>query len=193
MDNDLIRKRLRHFFHSNSFHYILAAVIVVDLAIVLTDIILLLSYCEDIPNGIEQVVDRLLYVSLTILGLFIIELSVQMYAFGIKKWCEAPLHIFDFGIVFVTFILEIVLHQHLDRVETTVGLLVGFRLWRLVRVVHVTTEALELKYETEMDLLKQKMAVLKGHLAKYKEANPEMALIIDGYDQTDESPTESVY
>jgi len=135
-----------------------------DLAIVLTEIILLLIYCDDIPHDVEEVVENLIYVSLTILAGFIFELSLQMYAFGLKEWCKAPLHIFDFVIVVITFVLEIVFHNHSEQVEATVGLLVGFRLWRLVRVVHVTTEALDLKHESEVEFLRGKVKDLEAQL-----------------------------
>ena len=142
------RKKLRTYFHGNTFHIILAILIVLDLSIVLTDIILLLIYCDHIPHDIEVVVEDLTIVSIIILGTFLIELSIQMYAFGIKEWWKNCLHAFDFIITFVTFVMEIIFHNN-TKVESMIGLLIVFRLWRLVRVVHITTEALELKHESE--------------------------------------------
>merc|ERR1712176_1017581 len=112
-----IRKRLLTFFHSNRFHYILAGLIVLDLAIVLTDIILLLLYCDDMPDGVEDVIEDLVYASLTILGLFIIELSLQVYAYGPKEWCSHPLQVLDFVIVIAAFVLEAYFHAESERVE----------------------------------------------------------------------------
>eukprot|EP01084_Bolivina_argentea_P103077 184659_1 len=165
MNSEEIRKKLRHFFHSNLFHYLLAILIVVDLAIVLLDIILILIYCDEIPHDIEEAIHELVYVSISILGVFLIELSLQMYAFGIKEWASECLHVFDFIIVSTTFILEIVMHGN-ERVESMVGLLIVFRLWRLVRVIHVTTEALDLQHESELHELKEKCKHLQQQLEK---------------------------
>mmetsp|Transcript_6463 Transcript_6463/g.10211 ORF Transcript_6463/g.10211 Transcript_6463/m.10211 type:complete len:207 (-) Transcript_6463:99-719(-) len=143
-----LRKRLRRFFHSNLFNYTLAALIVCDLCIVLTDIIFLLVYCDDIPHHIEVVIEDLPIVSIVILGCFLMELALQMYAFGPRQWLSECLHTFDLVVTLLTFVMEIVFHGN-EKVESVVGLLIVFRLWRLVRVIHVTTEALELKHETE--------------------------------------------
>ena len=169
MNNEQIRKKLRHFFHSNLFHYLLAILIVLDLAIVLLDIILLLIYCDDIPHDVEEAIHDLVYVSVTILGIFLIELSLQMYAFGIKEWASECLHVFDFVIVSTTFILELVMHGN-EAVESMIGLLIVFRLWRLVRVIHVTTEALDLQHETEVDELKEKIEHLQEELRKLRKS-----------------------
>ena len=160
-------KKLRHFFHSNLFHYLLAILIVIDLAIVLLDIILLLIYCDGIPHDVEEAIHDLVYVSVTILGVFLFELSLQMYAFGIKEWASECLHVFDFIIVSTTFILEVVMHNN-KTVESMIGLLIAFRLWRLVRVIHVTTEALDLQHETEIDHLKEKIESLEEELEKLR-------------------------
>lgn len=176
------RKKLRHFFHSNTFHVLLTVLIVLDLSIVLTDIVLLLIYCDDIPHGIEIVIEDLVIISIIILGIFLIELSLQIFAFGVKEWFQNCLHVFDLIVTLLTFIMEIAFHNN-SKVESVVSLLIVFRLWRLVRVIHITTEAVELKHETEQiehqhkdeELLKrynqlqQENEQLKDELNKYKQ------------------------
>ena len=136
------RKKLRHFFHSNTFHYALTIFIMLDLSIVVADIIIILIYCDDIPHDVEVVFDDLVIISLTILALFLVELSTQMYAFGPIEWLSHPMHVFDLVITLITFIAELVLHGN-KSAESATGLLIVFRLWRLVRIVNVTAEALE--------------------------------------------------
>ena len=41
MDSTEFQKKLQHFFHSHTFHYILAGMIILDLIIVLFDLIVL--------------------------------------------------------------------------------------------------------------------------------------------------------
>eukprot|EP01083_Nonionella_stella_P315494 1139837_1 len=96
-DND-VKNKLRNFFESNLFHLLLGILIVVDLAIVLLEIILLLLYCDDIPHDIHVATQDLIYISIGILGLFMIELSLHVYAYGAKEWCCKPLHVFDFAV-----------------------------------------------------------------------------------------------
>ena len=47
-----------------------------------------------------------------------------------------------------------------------IGLLIAFRLWRLVRVMHVTTEMLDLQHESEVGHLKAQIESLQDKLDK---------------------------
>ena len=49
-------------------------------------------------------------------------------------------------------------------IESIVGLLIVFRLWRLVRVIHVTTEALDLGNEIKNHQLKETIERLESQL-----------------------------
>ena len=159
MDTESLRKQLRTFFHSATFHIILATLIAIDLSIVLFDIIILLIYCEDdIPDTLKQIVDKAPYASIAILGVFLIELTIQIYAFGYKQWTKNCMHVFDFIIVLITFIAEIVLHTVHSSLQSVVGLLIAFRLWRMVRVIHVTTEIMDLKSESKIKFSMSKVA-----------------------------------
>ena len=161
------KAKLKHFFHGKLFHMLLTILIVIDLIIVLTDIVVIMIHCDDIPHHIEEMLHVFFYISVTILSVFFIELCLQMYAFGIIKWMKDCLHVFDLCIVTSTLIAEILLHGN-PKAEGIVGLLIGFRLWRLVRVVHVTTEALDLQHEMERDKLLNKIKRLKHQIRKYR-------------------------
>ena len=169
-----IRKKLRRFFNGKLFHAILALLIGIDLIIVLLDIIFALIYCNDIPHDIEEAIEILGIFSIIILGVFLIELFAQIYAFGWNEWRKETLHIFDLSIVLITFILEIVFHGN-ESVESMVGLLIVFRLWRIVRVIHVTTEVLEYhdeqedkEYEDKIKELSQENERLKKELKELR-------------------------
>merc|ERR1712154_301682 len=92
--------------------------------------------------------EYLVFVSIAILAIFLVELSLQIFAFGAKEWLSDYMHVFDLVITLITFLFEIIYHKK-PSVQSMFGLLIVFRLWRLVRVIHVTTEALELKHENE--------------------------------------------
>eukprot|EP01083_Nonionella_stella_P078530 214978_1 len=164
-----IRIKLQEFFESDWFHAALGILITIDLSIVLLEIALILLYCEDIPHNIHSTTHNLVYVSIGILGVFLLELTLQMYAFGPKPWCSHCLHVFDFIVVLVTFVAEIYFLND-ERAEALVGLIIVFRLWRLVRVIHVTAEALENQSEMQVHHMKQKIKELEKRLSKYEAA-----------------------
>ena len=48
------------------------------------------------------------------------------------------------------------------------GLLIIFRLWRIVRIIHITSEANELKEESHKHLIEKKIEKLKKNLLIFK-------------------------
>lgn len=78
------------------------------------------------------------YISLSITTLFLVEIPLDLYAFGHQYYNpfggirHASLHLFDGVIIVTTFMLEAVLK---GRERELAGLLVIFRLWRLVKLV----------------------------------------------------------
>ena len=168
------RRKLRHFFHSHKFHWILGTLIAVDLTAVLTDIALLIIWPQGSyrPPTVAWLETYLPYFSIGILSLFFIELLIQVFAFGVVKWFRNGFHIFDFVVVLATLIIEIVAHVLFHHEVTTVfGLAIIVRLWRVIRVIHVTTEALDLPHEEEVHELKKKIKMLERELSKYQAFN----------------------
>ena len=90
---------------------------------------------------------------------------MEMYAWGIKRFVFAAkgFYVFDFVVVAVTFFGEIWFLGNKEA-ESIIGLLMLFRLWRLVRVIHVTTEGFHLLHEEQMHKLKQQIKELNGKL-----------------------------
>jgi hypothetical protein len=62
---------------------------------------------------------------------------IQLLCFGFK-WLKRFSHIFDATIVIASLVLELVLRS--SQYEDVVGLLIVFRLWRIVRVLHAAEE-----------------------------------------------------
>ena len=165
------RAKLRDFFHSNTFHFALGILIFTDLGIVLADIGLYLHYHENMPPRAKLVTHYLTWCSIVILTVFFIELCAQVFAFGASKWFHSWMHIFDFCVVLITLIAEIVVHLWLhNELSSLVGLSIIFRFWRVIRVVHVTTEALDLPHETEIHKLEHRIKELEEQLKKYEAA-----------------------
>jgi hypothetical protein len=84
------------------------------------------------------------HVSLAITTLFLIEIPLQLWAFGVRYYNPIRgsgdgervmfgwLHLFDAAVIVTTFILEVVLK---GRERELAGLLILLRLWRLVKLV----------------------------------------------------------
>jgi hypothetical protein len=78
------------------------------------------------------------HISLFITTLFLIEIPLSLWAFGLEfinpfgRVQHAGLHIFDMLIIITTFTAEIVLR---GKEREIAGLLIFLRLWRLVKLV----------------------------------------------------------
>ena len=78
------------------------------------------------------------HLSLVITTLFLVEIPLSLWAFGLRfinpfgPVPHASLHAFDSLIIITTFVLEIILR---GKERELVGLLVILRLWRLVKLV----------------------------------------------------------
>lgn len=84
------------------------------------------------------------HVSLAITTLFLIEIPLQLWAFGVRYYNPIRgsgdgervmfgwLHLFDAAVIVTTFVLEVVLR---GRERELAGLLILLRLWRLVKLV----------------------------------------------------------
>lgn len=89
------------------------------------------------PEGPEWL-EVLAHISLVITTLFLIEIPLTLWAFGLEfynpfgKVTLARLHLFDAAIIMATFVLEVVLK---GRERELAGLLIILRLWRLIKLV----------------------------------------------------------
>ncbi|GAA5892549.1 hypothetical protein JCM5296_006160 [Sporobolomyces johnsonii] len=85
---------------------------------------------EDVP--VMEILDLL---SIFITGLFVLEIPLDLIAFGIPHYTSAthwPLHCFDAVVVVVAFVVEIGVKGPLHEIAS---LLIVLRLWRLIKLV----------------------------------------------------------
>ena len=119
-----------------------------DAICVLADLVY--TFLHDSCNGPEEDptwLEVFSIISLVITSLFLIEIPLASYAFGIQYYnpfgsrLHSSLHFFDAMVILVTFILEVVLR---GKERELAGLLVVLRLWRLVKLVGGRLVAVEL-------------------------------------------------
>ncbi|KDR81513.1 hypothetical protein GALMADRAFT_221376 [Galerina marginata CBS 339.88] len=177
------RAKTAHFLDHPKLHKIVIALITTDAICVLADLAysFLSPTCE--PPGGEDVpawLEVLSHISLAITTLFLVEIPLNLWAFGFQFMNpfgpvpHAGLHAFDSIIILTTFILEAILR---GKEREIAGLLIVLRLWRLVKLVGgVAVDAGEIEEET-LKALAETKAELELVKAQLTEARQENALL----------------
>ncbi|KAG1891249.1 hypothetical protein F4604DRAFT_1705109 [Suillus subluteus] len=175
------RENVSCILESQRFHTFVIALIVIDATCVLADLgfTVLSDGCTPSDDGPEWL-EVLATISLAITTLFLIEIPVTLWAFGIRFYTpfsgvpHAAFHLFDVAIIITTFVLEFVLK---GRQRELAGLLIMLRLWRLVKLVGgIAVGAAELEEETaqELDQTKRQLEGTTIALAKAREENRKL-------------------
>jgi len=89
--------------------------------------------CKEHSERLEHTEAALIYLSLSILVIFEIELIITMLVVG-KIFFRQTMYLIDFSVVTISLFLEILLRNSAD--EAAAGLIVFVRIWRLVRIGH---------------------------------------------------------
>ncbi|KAF5371325.1 hypothetical protein D9758_004163 [Tetrapyrgos nigripes] len=143
------------------------------------------SYSSDPETWLEV----LSHISLVITTLFLIEIPLHLIAFGFNYYNPFPggvphatLHLFDLVIIVGTFVLEIVLR---GGEKELAGLLIVFRLWRLVKLVGgIAVGTNELTEEDTTDLMKE-LEDTKRNLSETLSENQKLRSRLAGLGQDD--------
>jgi hypothetical protein len=112
----------------------------IDVACVIADLgyDFLTRHCDKSPQPDPAWLEVLAHVSLAITAIFLVEISLALFAFGpnffnpFGKVPLAPLHLFDAFVIITTFVLEVVLK---GKEEELAALLITLRFWRIVKLV----------------------------------------------------------
>jgi len=96
-----------------------------------------------------------------------VEFAAQLLCFGLS-WCKKPAHLLDVTVVVASLVLEIVLRR--SDLKDVVALLIVFRLWRIVRVLHATEEIMHIEAEKKLELQQEEVRALKGALREARRA-----------------------
>ncbi|KAG2158362.1 uncharacterized protein EDB93DRAFT_1121065 [Suillus bovinus] len=178
---DVWRENISSILESRRFHTFVITLIVIDATCVLADLgyTVLSDKCAPLDEGPEWL-EVLATISLAITTLFLIEIPVTLWAFGVRFYTpfsgvpHAALHLFDVAIIVTTFVLEFVLK---GRQRELAGLLIILRLWRLVKLVGgIAVGAAEIEEETaqELEETKRQLEGTTNALAKAREENRKL-------------------
>jgi len=167
---------------SQRLHKTVIALITIDAICVIADIAytFLSDGCEPADFENPPWLEVLAHISLAITTFFLIEIPLTLYAFGPRFYLplgpvpHASLHLFDAIIIIVTFVLEVVLK---GREAELAGLLILFRLWRLVKLVGgIAVGAGEINEETNKQLAEAQVRLdeQEAALLKAREENQRL-------------------
>mmetsp|Transcript_35495 Transcript_35495/g.78744 ORF Transcript_35495/g.78744 Transcript_35495/m.78744 type:complete len:267 (+) Transcript_35495:48-848(+) len=131
---------LRKVFSSKYYHVSVIVLVLLELGFVITDVALIITYCEHEPHEVHIATEVLSWASIGILGIFVVENIIKLLALG-PVYYSHLMHLLDAIIVVASFVLELALRH--TAVQEIGGLLVAARLWRLFRVIHATQEVQE--------------------------------------------------
>ncbi|KAK4447912.1 hypothetical protein QBC34DRAFT_381751 [Podospora aff. communis PSN243] len=166
------RARTRKFMRTKTKHYIIMAMVALDVAVILADIFVALIACDlHLPkegNWVQHTREGLHITATVFSGLFLVELLIAVWAFGVgffKEW----FHCFDAFVIVASFIIDVVTHGTLEEIGS---LIIILRLWRFVKIVdelgvsaEERTEGIESKLvalEMENESLKRRIEEMRG-------------------------------
>jgi voltage-gated hydrogen channel 1 len=137
----LLAKKLE----SRNVHIIIVALTLLDLSLILTDLCLFSFYPleEEAPEAVRTASDIFAWISVGILSVFTLEQLAKLVVFGPSYFIFSFWHALDAFIIIASLVLEIVLRGAAREVT---ALLIIFRLWRLVRIMHSIAEEVSIEH-----------------------------------------------
>ncbi|CAF1468459.1 unnamed protein product [Adineta steineri] len=154
------QKIISQFIESYPFHVFIIFLVVVDAALVITEILLdalkneyecqikihrLKKHrYEVIAERLESAMQTIHYCSIAILTFFLFELFIKIYALGKEFWNiqRKKMQYFDAFIVITSLIIDLAfLHGEEKIIGKKLILILTFRLWRFIRIISSVSEA----------------------------------------------------
>ncbi|RKP08369.1 hypothetical protein THASP1DRAFT_29826 [Thamnocephalis sphaerospora] len=157
------RSRLATALESRRAHVFILGLVLLDLALVLIEIIVsLFEKDEDLEHHVLfQVMS---FLSLGILWLFVLEIILSVYAFGLH-YLTSWAHLLDATIIIASLVAEMVLT---GKEREVASLLIALRLWRVVRLIEGVATSVKMRYEQKQAELRRQVEMLEAELASEK-------------------------
>ncbi|KAI1258662.1 hypothetical protein F5Y18DRAFT_340823 [Xylariaceae sp. FL1019] len=152
------RRITQKFFASPARHWAILALIVLDVAGILTDIFIALITCElkrEREPWVTPTRDALTTFSLVMSCIFMVELALSIFADGLEFFSNW-FHCLDAFVIVGSFVVDLLEH---GLAEEIASLIVVLRLWRFVKIIQEfsveQSEQTEALYKRIEDLEKQ--------------------------------------
>ncbi|TPP66361.1 Voltage-gated hydrogen channel 1 [Fasciola gigantica] len=175
-----IRRTLINVLQSFWCNIIIIALATVD-AIVLVCVLLLEIEALKMGSGnkqktIQEARFGLECVSISIIILFMIEISLKLFALGPKHFCSHPIEVVDAVVTVISLVVDalmiadhvahFVTHDQtysgvIDAFGSAAGLLIVFRMWRIIRILNATLVTMSTG-------LSRKLRKMKANMTSYQ-------------------------
>jgi len=131
------RAKTRGFLSSKYGHYVVLLLVVLDVLCIFVDFIITIFACERRIDGrrAEVVIEALDWTSLAFSCLFMVELIVATWAFGLRYF-RSWFHCFDAFIILLGFSLDVALR---GIEQEAASFVVFLRLWRVFKIFEELT------------------------------------------------------
>ncbi|KAI7895320.1 uncharacterized protein EV154DRAFT_559422 [Mucor mucedo] len=167
-----------------SFHIAVLCLVLLDAACVITQIVYTFFHECQVPAILVAhpeggwfliAFEMAEVISIIICVLFLVECTLSLVAFGpryyLPGWPHWKLHVFDATVILTTLVLEVGLR---GKEREVAGLLIVFRLWRVVKVVEAVILSVSFTHQEELDELKVAYAELETKLKLEEEKNKQL-------------------
>ncbi|KAI3394677.1 hypothetical protein diail_2424 [Diaporthe ilicicola] len=157
------RSRCRELLVSKQKHYLVLALVALDVSCLLADIFITLIDCDSrIKNdawvpGVRKALEQ---AGLVFSCLFLAELITSLWAFGLE-FLHSWFHIFDALVIVASFLIDVLTR---GVVEEVASLVIILRLWRFVKII----EELSVGASEQMEDLEMKVEQLQEENASLK-------------------------
>nr|XP_060642004.1 voltage-gated hydrogen channel 1 [Anolis sagrei ordinatus]XP_060642005.1 voltage-gated hydrogen channel 1 [Anolis sagrei ordinatus] len=145
------RDVMKKLFQSHKFQILIVGLVIADAILVLGELLLELKIIH--PDKGEIVPKVFHYLSLSILTLFLVEVSFKLFAYRLEFF-KHKFEVLDAIVVIVSFVLDIVLLFREHEFEA-LGLLILLRLWRVARIINGIILSVKTRSEQHVSKLKQ--------------------------------------
>ncbi|KAI8367012.1 hypothetical protein EDC96DRAFT_442580 [Choanephora cucurbitarum] len=162
------RESLGEKLENEKFHWAVLSLVLIDAVCVIVQIAYTFFNECQMPDLLSKSPDLYLAfeiaesVSIFICIMFMFECVLSLVAFGPRYyWPGYPhwkLHLFDVVVVSTTFVLEVILK---GKEREVAGLLIIFRLWRVVKIIEAAIRSVSFSQQEELDDLKAAYAELQ--------------------------------
>ncbi|KAG9019686.1 hypothetical protein FRB90_011495 [Tulasnella sp. 427] len=166
---------------SKRVHRFIIFLILIDSLCVITDLayVFLTPQCGRNEDELPDWLEVLARISLTITTIFLAEIPVAIWAFGVeyynpfcKVYPHSGFHLFDAVVIIGSFIVEVFLK---GRDRELASLIIVFRLWRIVKVVGGVAVGVSEYNEEAVKELKRSQAEVNRLRTRVQELEDEVA------------------
>ncbi|KAL1902960.1 hypothetical protein Sste5346_000872 [Sporothrix stenoceras] len=158
------RRNSQHYLASKEKHYLILALVGLDVAAILTEILVSLVTCEmgtENEPWVDPVLEATKIIGLVISSLFLAELLSSLWAFG-WDFFASWFHCFDTFVILVSFVVDVLAHGVLEEIAS---LVIVLRLWRVVKIV----EEMSVGAEEQMEELEAQVKKLERENAELEQ------------------------